>query len=66
MADQQAVKIGVEAPCPVGPNAPHQVHYFDIEERTVENMRNISGSERDYADYPPPYTASLAQRNLWS
>ncbi len=43
MTDQQVVSIGVEAQCPVGPSATHRIHYFDIEKRTVENLRNING-----------------------
>ncbi len=43
MTDQQVVSIGVEAQCPVGPSATHRIHYFDIEKRTVDNLRNISG-----------------------
>ena len=43
MPEQSTVKIGIEAQSPVGDNAAHRIQYFDIEEKTVENLRNING-----------------------
>jgi regulation of enolase protein 1 (concanavalin A-like superfamily) len=34
-----AVKIGVEAQCPVGPSARHEILYFNIEKKTVKDLR---------------------------
>ena len=34
-----SVKIGIEAQCPVGESATHEIKYFGIEERTVEDLR---------------------------
>ena len=42
MVDQNAVKIGIEAQSPVGKSAVHQVHYLEIVEKTVENLRNMN------------------------
>ena len=41
MADQNAVKIGIEAQSPVGDSAMHQVHHFEIRARTVNDLRNL-------------------------
>ena len=42
MPDQATVKIGIEAQSPVSDRAMHQIHFFQIEETTVENLRNIN------------------------
>ena len=42
MRSHQSVKIGVEAQSPVGDSAAHQVHYFELVEKTVENLRDIN------------------------
>lgn len=42
MTHQNAVKIGLEFQSPVGDSASHQVHYFEIKEKTVEDLRNIN------------------------
>ena len=34
-----SVKIGIEAQCPVGPSATHNISYFSLEKKTVEDMR---------------------------
>ena len=36
------IKAGIEAQCPAGEQATHQIHYFHLEERTVENLRNLN------------------------
>lgn len=41
MKDQPTVKIGLEMQSPVGDHATHLIHYFEIEEKTVNNLRNI-------------------------
>ena len=41
MPHQNAVKIGIEAQSPVGDSAMHQVHHFEIQERTVNDLRNL-------------------------
>lgn len=41
MVDQNAVKIGIEAQSPVGDSAMHQVHHFEIQGRTVNDLRNL-------------------------
>ncbi len=35
----ESVKIGLESQCPVGESATHEIKYFGIEERTVEDLR---------------------------
>jgi len=42
MTPHDSVKIGVEAQSPVGDSATHQVHYFELVEKTVENLRDIN------------------------
>ena len=39
MPDYGPVKIGIEFQSPVGEKATHTLHYFHMEERTVENLR---------------------------
>jgi len=39
MPSADSVKIGIEAQCPVGETAAHQVHYFGIEKKTVQDLR---------------------------
>lgn len=36
------VKVGVEAQSPVGEQATHQLLFFEIEKRTVKNLRNLN------------------------
>lgn len=38
---QATVKIGLEAQCPVGDGATHLVHCFELEKRTVADLRNL-------------------------
>jgi regulation of enolase protein 1 (concanavalin A-like superfamily) len=33
------VKIGIEAQCPVGPSATHEIRYFGLEQKTMEDLR---------------------------
>jgi len=42
MPEAAIVKIGIEAQSPLGKKAIHKVIYFGIEERTVENLRDIN------------------------
>ena len=39
LPDATAVKIGLEAQCPVGISASHNISYFSLEKKTVEDMR---------------------------
>lgn len=41
MISQDPVKIGIEAQSPVGHVATHQIHYFEIMERTVSDLRHM-------------------------
>ena len=34
-----SVKIGIEVQCPVGESAVHEINFFDIEQRTVQDLR---------------------------
>ena len=43
MKVQNTVNIGIEAQSPVGELATHRVHHFEIEAKTVEDLRNING-----------------------
>ena len=42
MPIQGVVNIGIEAQSPVGDSAKHQVHFFEIKEITVDDLRNIN------------------------
>lgn len=42
MPEQDIVKIGVEAQSPVGDSATHLIHFFEIEENSVDDLRNIN------------------------
>jgi len=42
MPDQTPVKVGIEAQSPVGSKAIHQVHYFEVEDKTIKSLRNIN------------------------
>lgn len=42
MPKMQEVKIGLEIQSPVGEQATHRIHSFEIERRTVENMRDLN------------------------
>ncbi|MEQ8471643.1 MAG: DUF1349 domain-containing protein [Marinoscillum sp.] len=42
MPNQNAVKIGIEAQSPVGESVTHQIHFFQTEQTSVENLRNIN------------------------
>ena len=42
MPDLQPVNIGIEAQSPVGEVANHVIHYFEVKEATVENLRDIN------------------------
>jgi len=42
MKNQQTVKIGIEAQYPIGDRAENLVHYFDIMEKTVANLRDLN------------------------
>ncbi len=42
MIPQDPVKIGIEAQSPVGKSAVHQIHYFEIAERTVLDLRSLN------------------------
>ncbi len=42
MLDQSSIRIGVEAQSPVGDRATHKVHYFDIERKTIGNLRDVN------------------------
>jgi regulation of enolase protein 1 (concanavalin A-like superfamily) len=42
MPNQEVVKIGIEAQSPVGDSATHQIHFFEIEKITTEDLRNIN------------------------
>lgn len=42
MPHQNVVKIGIEAQSPVGDRAAHRVHYFEIQQRTVKDLRILS------------------------
>jgi regulation of enolase protein 1 (concanavalin A-like superfamily) len=42
MPHAEKVKVGVEAQSPVGATATHRIHYFEVEERTVDNLRNLN------------------------
>ena len=44
MKTQTKVKVGIEAQSPVGEMAIHQIHFFEIKEKTVEDLRNINGN----------------------
>lgn len=39
MPSADSVKIGIEAQCPVGESATHQIHYFGLEKTTVRDLR---------------------------
>lgn len=39
LSNSQTVKIGMEAQCPVGPSATHHITYFELEQKTVKDMR---------------------------
>jgi regulation of enolase protein 1 (concanavalin A-like superfamily) len=41
MPDSEAVRVGIEAQSPVGEEAIHKVFYFNIDQRTVENLRKL-------------------------
>ena len=41
MPTHDAARIGIEAQSPVGETATHLIHAFDIEERTVEDLRKL-------------------------
>ena len=41
LPDLGEIKIGIEAQSPVGESATHQVHFFEIAERTVEDLRQL-------------------------
>ncbi|GAB5555298.1 MAG: hypothetical protein Sapg2KO_48890 [Saprospiraceae bacterium] len=42
MPRQPSVKIGIEAQSPVGEKATHQIHFFEVEEITVDYLRDIN------------------------
>ncbi len=42
MPEAATVKVGVEFQSPVGETATHHLHYFDIQKRTVSNLRNLN------------------------
>lgn len=42
MPNQEVIKIGIEAQSPVGDSATHQIHFFEIEKITTEDLRNIN------------------------
>jgi regulation of enolase protein 1 (concanavalin A-like superfamily) len=42
MGNQKAVKIGIEAQSPVGDLATHQVHFFDLQQKAVTDLRNLN------------------------
>ncbi len=42
MPEADTVKIGVEFQSPVGKKAKHYLHYFNIEQRSVINLRNLN------------------------
>ena len=35
------VKVGVEFQSPVGKEAMHMMHYFEVESNTIENLREL-------------------------
>ncbi len=39
MPSTDSVKIGIEAQCPVGESATHQIHFFGLEKTTVSDLR---------------------------
>ena len=39
LPNSQTVKIGMEAQCPVGPSATHHISHFQLDQRTVNDMR---------------------------
>ena len=41
MPHSDTVKIGIEAQCPVGERAIHEVLYFSIEEKSIDDLRKI-------------------------
>ncbi len=42
MTNQNVVKIGIEAQSPVGDDATHQIHFFDIQEKSIKDLRNLN------------------------
>jgi hypothetical protein len=42
MPHSDSVKIGISAQCPVGDGAIHEVLYFSVEEKTIDNIRKIN------------------------
>ena len=41
MPHSDTVKIGIEAQCPVGKSATHELRFFSVEELTINDLRNI-------------------------
>jgi regulation of enolase protein 1 (concanavalin A-like superfamily) len=39
MPSVDSLKIGIEAQCPVGESATHEIRYFNVEKKTVEDLR---------------------------
>ncbi len=44
LPSKKNVQIGIEMQSPVGKEATHKIHFFELEHRSVENLRDINGA----------------------